>query len=137
MNTPPVCGARKNLRIRRCLIFSTAAPKTPRCIRLRRRFGVLTSELFALRTHNPSVIAPTTLQNQNEKQHPTGCCFILWLREQDLNLRPPGYEPDELPDCSIPRYIFTMSTPEGRHRVVKMVPETGLEPVRDLSLTGF
>jgi hypothetical protein len=23
-----------------------------------------------------------------------------------LNLRPPGYEPDELPDCSIPRYFF-------------------------------
>ena len=25
------------------------------------------------------------------------------LREQDLNLRPSGYEPDELPDCSTPR----------------------------------
>ena len=25
------------------------------------------------------------------------------MREQDLNLRPSGYEPDELPGCSIPR----------------------------------
>ena len=34
--------------------------------------------------------------------------WAIWaqLRGQDLNLWPSGYEPDELPDCSTPRYYL-------------------------------
>ena len=35
---------------------------------------------------------------------------VLWLRRQDLNLRPPGYEPDELP-TALRRDIWTCGEP--------------------------
>ena len=50
------------------------------------------------------------LSNQNKRpqrrdSHHWGRKY-KWLRGRDLNSRPSGYEPDELPDCSTPRCQF-------------------------------
>ena len=42
-------------------------------------------------------------KNKQVNQIPWLACESLWSRGQDLNLRPSGYEPDELPDCSTPQ----------------------------------
>ena len=46
-------------------------------------------------------------------RHPVEIAGIKWLRGQDSNLRPSGYEPDELPDCSTPRHRWTTRIVKG------------------------
>ena len=110
---------------------------------------------MAVRTGLEPVISRVTGERDNHYTNEP------WLRESDLNQQPLGYEPSELPDCSIPRYqcnkiygggkgIRTpapISRPPGfQDRSLqpdlgippkKMVPKVGLEPTRGLNLAGF
>ena len=42
-------------------------------------------------------------QNTSARQLGRAVSICFWLRGEDLNLRPSGYEPDELPGCSTAR----------------------------------
>ena len=53
--------------------------------------------IMAVRTGLEPVISRVTGERDNHYTNEP------WLREPDLNQQPLGYEPSELPDCSIPR----------------------------------
>ncbi len=62
---------------------------------------------------------------RNAKSRPAGRLFpFRWWRGSDLNQRPSGYEPDELPDCSTPRREVegTGAHPETPTELVNLSP---------------
>ena len=85
------------------LKIQTAAPLSPRFFRHRRRSA--TKQVIRPRAHNPRNRYSFLLLLQEKSSNTDGVEGFFWLREADLNHQPSGYEPDELPDCSIPRYL--------------------------------
>ena len=76
---------------------------------------------------------------------------LRWLRGLDLNQRPSGYEPDELPSCSTPRQswgesirpnpaegqiqTFTCKKPAKAGSQASIGTEKGLEPLHPMGTT--
>ncbi len=51
-----------------------------------------------------------------------------------MNLRPSGYEPDELPDCSTPRYyIFLLYTISTKISILILLGGGGFEPPKQVA----
>ncbi len=67
--------------------------------KLQRLFLFLAYSLGLLLKSNDKTTKPLSTRLYQQR-------YLIWLRRKDLNQRPSGYEPDELTNCSTPRYII-------------------------------
>jgi hypothetical protein len=81
-----------------------------------------------VRTPDLRLAKPALCQTELRPQKGEG-----WLRGRDLNPRPLGYEPNELPDCSTPRHPFNQSHLVGLGRFE--LPTSRLSGVRSNQLS--
>src|SRR5438045_3828898 len=70
----------------------------------------------------------------NHRSRSAGLCVLSnrtpleWLRGVDLNHRPLGYEPNELPDCSTPLFDTTQSSRDGQPIEVPFMSRVSAKP---------
>ena len=92
-----LCSEFNQLRL--SLLIKFLSPHT----HTNRLFYLNFKELFCFRSRHRSVEEVRIIQINLTSSIYIFIFFFVGLRGQDLNLRPSGYEPDELPDCSTPR----------------------------------